>query len=191
MVEEYLQKLYQELYEQKLNLEQEKQRKEVQLKYNIKFVKVLEESIDEDFEAFSPRKVNEESHKKIVLLMEEQKELKGEIDSLQEKMDDLSNRMEELEEVIENVRQNQGYMDVPVNQDENVSEDNKNENKKEEIKLSKETRKVIPGLKNISHKIEMCGKLLDVDTVRCKLELNGIERNLSKLISYLEKMEVL
>ena len=79
MIVEYLQRLHQELLEEKLNLEQEKQRKEVQLNNNVKFVRVLEESLDEDFESFSPRKVDEESHKKIVSLMEERKIIKQEI----------------------------------------------------------------------------------------------------------------
>ena len=85
MIIEYLQRLHEELFEEKLNIEQEKQRKEVQLNNNVKFVRVLEESIDEDFESFSPRKVDEESHKKILSLMEERKVIKEEIGSLQRK----------------------------------------------------------------------------------------------------------
>lgn len=58
MVEEYLEKMYQELYEKKLNLEHEYQRREVLLSNNMKFTQTLQDSLDEEFESFSPRSID-------------------------------------------------------------------------------------------------------------------------------------
>ena len=83
MIEEYLENLYQELYEKKINLEQETQKRETDLDNNIRFIDTLKNSLDEDFELFTPRNVDEENHKKIESLMEEQEIIKNEIHRLQ------------------------------------------------------------------------------------------------------------
>lgn len=189
MVEEYLQKLYQEFYAEKLNLEQEKQRKEIQLYNNIKFVKVLEESLDEDFESFSPRKVDEESHKKISSLVEEQKVLKEEILHLQQQMDVITTKMEEADSILENVRQNQGYIDVPSETDEKLLKvDNFDA---QDVKLLNDILdgNMVQDIESMIHKIEMCSKLLEVDSIRCKLELREIEQTAKKIMKVLQKLK--
>jgi two-component system sensor histidine kinase DegS len=188
MIVEYLQRLHQELLEEKLNLEQEKQRKEVQLNNNVKFVRVLEESLDEDFESFSPRKVDEESHKKIVSLMEERKIIKQEITSLQKKLDSVIAKIEELDLILENIRQNQGYIDVSSKQNENLSEQEFG-NQGESFSLDGKTDSVVLSeFASLVHKIEMCNKLLGVDTVRCKLELREIEQSAKKIMQMLKNI---
>lgn len=192
MVEEYLEKLYQEFYERKLNLEQENQRREVRLRNNKKFIHMLEETLDEDFEIFSPRNVDEESHKKIESLKEEQKNIIAGIDELQIEISNINKKMEELEEVLENFRMNYRYIDVPLNEEDNIIEENQeagvSENK-EEASLSLEDFKnnILSEFTSVPHKIEMCYKLLDVDVARCKLELFQIEKDTNEIIRKLQK----
>lgn len=192
MVEEYLEKLYQEFYERKLNLEQENQRREVRLRNNKKFIYMLEETLDEDFEIFSPRDVDEESHKKIESLKEEQKNIIAGIDELQIEISNINKKMEELEEVLENFRMNYRYIDVPLNEEDNIIEENQetgiSENK-EEASLSLEDFKnnILLEFTSVPHKIEMCYKLLDVDVARCKLELFQIEKDTNEIIRKLQK----
>lgn len=192
MVEEYLEKLYQEFYERKLNLEQENQRREVRLRNNKKFIHMLEETLDEDFEIFSPRDVDEESHKKIESLKEEQKNIIAGIDELQIEISNINKKMEELEEVLENFRMNYRYIDVPLNEEDNIIEENQetgiSENK-EEASLSLEDFKnnILLEFTSVPHKIEMCYKLLDVDVARCKLELFQIEKDTNEIIRKLQK----
>lgn len=190
MIVEYLQRLHQELFEEKLNLEQEKQRKEVQINNNVKFVRVLEESLDEDFESFSPRKVDEESHKKILSLMEERKIIKEEIGVLQKKLDRVISKIEELDTILENIRQNQGYTDVPSKRNGNISEQDSLDNEDELFQIdSSIDDTVISEFASLVHKIEMCNKLLGVDTVRCKLELGEIEQSARKIMQILKKLK--
>lgn len=46
---------------------------------------------------------------------------------------------------------------------------------------------ILPEFANISHKIEMCYKLIDVDVTRCKLELSQIEKDTNEIIKKLQK----
>ena len=68
------------------------------------------------------RKVDEESHKKILSLMEERKVIKEEIGSLQRKLDSVISKIEELDIILEDIRQNQGYIEVSSKQNENMPE---------------------------------------------------------------------
>ena len=97
MVINYLENLYQGLYEKKINLERENQKKEILLRDNIKFVQTLENTLDENYESFSPRKVDEESHHKINSLMDEQRQLEEEIRLNKIEIVDLSIKISELE----------------------------------------------------------------------------------------------
>ena len=192
MVEEYLEKLYQEFYERKLNLEQEYQRREVRLSNNKKFIHTLEESLDEDFENFSPRNVDEERHIKIESLKEEQQIIVAGINEQKIEISEIDKKMEELEEVLDNFRMNQGYINVPSNQDDNLIEENQEINtleNQEQISLYLEDidNNILPEFANISHKIEMCYKLIDVDVTRCKLELSQIEKDTNEIIKKLQK----
>ena len=122
MVEEYLEKMYQELYEKKLNLEHEYQRREVLLSNNMKFTQTLQDSLDEEFESFSPRSIDEESHRKIDSLLEEQESLQNGMETIQYELSDINDRLKELNVILENIRQKQGDIDVPLKSEENSLE---------------------------------------------------------------------
>lgn len=168
MIEKYLEKLHQELYEKKLNLEQESQRLKVDLNNNIKFVETLRESLDENFESFSPRKVDEDKHIEIESLIEEQTKIYEKIEKLQIKIRDLDTKIDELDGVLKNIHQNQEPIVVPLKQDENIKNN------------------LVLDFENILNKIEICNKLIDIDPIRCKLELQVIEENMKKIIKNLK-----
>lgn len=192
MVEEYLEKMYQELYERKLNLEQEYQRKEVQLGNNRKFAQTLQESLDEEFEPFSPRNVDEESHRKIDSLIEEQESLQVEIETIQYELSDINDRMQELDVILDNVRRNQGYTEVPSKQEDDFSDILSLQIEKQ-VSIYKESieRELLPDVSSIIHKLEACNKFAEIDIQRCKLELREMERSAKKIKKKLEKLIIL
>lgn len=167
MIENYLEKLYQELYEKKLSKEQENQRLKIELNDNIRFIETLRESLDGDFESFSPRKIDENKHKEIESLIEKQKEIHEKIDKVQKEIENINIRIEELEEVLENFRQNQRYIDISFEQDKNIKND------------------LLVNFNNILDKVEACNKLTEVDPIRCKLELQIVEKNIRDIIQKL------
>lgn len=115
MISEYLDNLYQDLYEKKIILEQQTQKKETELDNNIKFIETLKNSMDEDFESFTPRNIDEENYKKIESLMEEQTFIRDEIHRLQLEVIKYNTKIRELDLVMEDFRTKQGYTEVPLN----------------------------------------------------------------------------
>ena len=174
MIGEYLENLYQELYEKKIVLEQQTQKKETELDNNIKFIETLKNSLDEDFESFTPRNIDEENYKKIESLMEEQKFIRDEIHRLQLQVIKYNTKIRELDLVMEDFRSKQGYIEVPLESKENFIEEEKEEDtEKNNIFLMKET--LISNLMSLNHKVEICNKLMGVDPARCKLELQELK----------------
>ncbi|MCI9136469.1 MAG: hypothetical protein HFH48_02730, partial [Lachnospiraceae bacterium] len=82
MVINYLEKLHHEMYEKKINLERERRKKKVLFEDNVKFIQTLENTLDENYESFSPREIEKESHLKIDSLLKEQQEIENEIEYL-------------------------------------------------------------------------------------------------------------
>lgn len=189
MVEEYLEKMYQELYEKKLNLEHEYQRREVLLSNNMKFTQTLQDSLDEEFESFSPRSIDEESHRKIDSLLEEQESLQNGMETIQYELSDINYRLKELNVILENIRQKQGDIDVPLKSEENSLEmslfdiDGQITIYKESIE-----RDLIPDISSIIHKLEVCNKLAEIDIQRCRLELKEMERSAKKIKKKMERI---
>ncbi len=168
MIKKYLEKLYQELYEKKLNLDQENQRLNIELKNIIKFTDTLNKSLDIDFELFSPRKVDEDKHMEIDSLLDKQNIIHEKIRKLQINIKDVDDRIEELEEVIKNIPENQSSTDIPLKQDENIK------------------KQLITNFTDIYDKIKMCDGLAEVDPKRCKLELQMIENKVKYIIQKLD-----
>ncbi len=188
MIGEYLENLYQELYEKKIVLEQQTQKKETELDNNIKFIETLKNSLDEDFESFTPRNIDEENYKKIESLMEEQKFIRDEIHRLQLQVIKYNTKIRELDLVMEDFRSKQGYIEVPLESKENFIEEEKEEDtEKNNIFLMKET--LISNLMSLNHKVEICNKLMGVDPARCKLELQELNKEINKIISMLKKQQ--
>lgn len=186
MVVDYLKKMHHEMYKQKLNLEREFQKKEILLKDNIKFIQALENSLDENFESFTPRNVNQENHSKIASLMDEQRIIESELQDLGIEISKINEHLAELESVTKVARENEKFL---VNKKELKEKRGKYQRKILEIQEMERQRiarelhdSIIQNLTNTIHKIEICTKIMDVDTVRCRLELHVISKTIRDII---------
>ena len=168
MIKNYLEKLYQELYEKKLNLDQENQRLNIELNNIVKFTDTLNKSIDIDFELFSPRKVDEDKHMEIDSLLDKQNIVHEKIKKLQIEIKEVDDRIKELEEVIKNTSENQSPIDISLKQADNIKE------------------QLITNFTDIYDKIKMCDGLAEVDPKRCKLELQMLENKVKYIIQKLD-----
>lgn len=185
MVIDYLEKIHHEMYERKISLERECRKKEVLFEDNIKFVQTLENSLDENYESFSPREVDQESHLKIESLLKEQQEMKNEIEELNLEILKLDESLSELENVLQIVRE-----DAKKKLERKVPEKDRRYYKKileiqdlnnHNMMISLQDY-VMQNFTNIIHKIEICSKIMDVDTVRCRLELQTISKNIRDIL---------
>lgn len=176
MVIEYLQQIKDSYFEQKHALEKQLNLLEIQLKENTGMIKMLEETNDLCYELFTPRNVNSKNKAKINELMEEQKSINESIDNLKNSIKEYSSKIEQLDQIVEEENREieivQEYTEAMTLQNI-VSEDEKIESSEDNL---------LDGMKNILNRVELCSRLIDIDPVRCRLELSSIMKILTDLI---------
>ena len=176
MVIEYLQQIKDSYFEQKHALEKQLNLLEIQLKENTGMIKMLEETNDSCYELFTPRNVNSKNKAKINELMEEQKSINESIDNLKNSIKEYSSKIEQLDQIVEEENREieivQEYTEAMTLQNI-VSEDEKIESSEDNL---------LDSMMNILNRVELCSKLIDIDPVRCRLELSSIMKILTDLI---------
>lgn len=186
MIIEYLEKIYAEMYEQKVSLERDYKKNELLLKENIQFIYTLENSLDRNYESFSPRDINHESYEKIENLKEEKSQIEKQEEILRIKISDLNDHLAELEHVLKVVRENTKAIEekeVLLEDDEFFRKKILETQEMERQRIARELHdSIVQNLTSIVHKIEFCTKLMDMDTVRCKLELQTMSEMVKRII---------
>lgn len=175
MVIEYLQQIKDSYFEQKHALEKQLNLLEIQLKENTRMIKMLEETNDSCYELFTPRNVNSKNKAKINELMEEQKSINESIDNLKNSIKEYSSKIEQLDQIVEEENREikivQEYTEA-MTQQNIVSEDEKESSEDN----------LLDSIKNILNRVELCSRLIDIDPVRCRLELSSVMKILTDLI---------
>ena len=175
MVIEYLQQIKDSYFEQKHALEKQLNLLEIQLKENTGMIKMLEETNDSCYELFTPRNVNSKNKAKINELMEEQKSINESIENLKNSIKEYSSKIEQLDQIVKEENREieivQEYTET-MTQQNIVSEDEK-ESSEDNLPDS---------MKNILNRLELCSQLIDIDPVRCRLELSSVMKILTDLI---------
>ena len=182
MVIEYLQQIKDSYFEQKHALEKQLNLLEIQLKENTGMIKMLEETNDSCYELFTPRNVNSKNKAKINELMEEQKSINESIENLKNSIKEYSSKVEQLDQIVEEENREieivQEYTEA-MTQQNIVSEDEKESSEDN----------LLDGMKNILNRVELCSQLIDIDPVRCRLELTSIMKILADLIEEKDKSD--
>lgn len=175
MVIEYLQQIKDSYFEEKHALEKQLNLLEIQLKENTGMIKMLEETNDSCYELFTPRNVNSKNKAKINELIEEQKSINESIDNLKNSIKEYSSKIEQLDQIVEEENREieivQEYTEA-MTQQNIVSEDEK-ESPEDNL---------LDSIKNILNRVELCSQLIDIDPVRCRLELSSVMKILTDLI---------
>jgi chromosome segregation ATPase len=175
MVIEYLQQIKDSYFEEKHALEKQLNLLEIQLKENTGMIKMLEETNDSCYELFTPRNVNSKNKAKINELIEEQKSINESIDNLKNSIKEYSSKIEQLDQIVEEENREieivQEYTEA-MTQQNIVSEDEKESSEDN----------LLDSIKNILNRVELCSQLIDIDPVRCRLELSSVMKILTDLI---------
>lgn len=186
MVKDYLEKLFQEYEQEKRKLDEQVSKKNILLKENIEFIKLLEESSDNSYELFTPREVNSKNKNKILELKEEQKKIAKELDDLKKEQGEWVQKIDELQSVI---RVQKLSDDLSRKVTEEVEEDKAvriallETQENERQRISRELHdSTVQNLTSLVHKTELCNKLVDMDPIRCKLELSAVNHILRDII---------
>ena len=193
MVREYLEKTRDEFLVSKSSLIEKLTSAENHFKENFKIIEMLEDTNDTSYEAFTPREVNTYNRKKIAELNEEQKLIEAQIKILHKQISDIDCDIAEISSVLKVCR----------NDADSVEIDKVINNSKDELfnrvllqTVEGERQRIardlhdttVQSLTSLLHKTELCIKLLDMDPIRCRLELSSQGKILKDIINELRNM---
>lgn len=179
MVNEYLEKQRDLLVIRRMDLEAKKLDISNHIKENIKFIQLLEESTDPNYASFTPRDITGHNQEHIDKLKEEQKTLLSEADQVAEELSKLFLEIGELESVIKYAKEKLvSSMDSEADSIELRMAVLKAQ-ETERQRIARELHDVTAqNLTALVHKTEFCSKLIDVDPLRCKLEMMTLNKYL-------------
>ena len=195
MVCSYLENLQREYLEQKISIDNVMSNLQFQLKDNIEFLKLLEEDIDATYESFSPRKMTSKSTQQIEKLKKRQKEILIETDKVKEQQSLIIQKIDELNSVLKVAKTS----DAKLKELELAEKDEVDSElyrltlletqEKERQRISRELHdSTAQNLTSLVHKTELCTKLIDMDPIRCKLELTMMSRTLREIVNDTRQM---
>ena len=184
----FLEKLQNEYLEEKVAIEKELGNLEIHRRENIEFIRLLEENSDPTYESFTPREVNGINKNRIMELKEAEKELTEQIDAVKQKYQNCLDKLDELSAVIKETKEQLG--EKKEEEDDEfyrltLLETQENERQRISRELHDST---VQNLTSLVHKTELCSKLVELDPVRCKLELNMMSRTLRDIINETREM---
>lgn len=189
MVVGYLEKLQSTYMEELLVIEKRMMELEIQLRENIEFIKLLDETNDPNFESFTPRKVNAKNKDKICELKEEQKSILQSMEEEKLCYNKAKERLDELNEVLEVTNREKELTNKNTLSDyayrATLLETQENERQRISRDLHDYT---IQNLTSLVHKTELCSKLIEMDPIRCKLELITVNKTLREVIADTRQM---
>ena len=189
MVNEYLEKLQTDFLKEKVDIEKTINDLHIHLKENVEFIKLLKENDDPNYSSFSPRELNSKNKEKIKELEEEKKSLEAQIKEEEKKYDECMTKLQELSEVIMSSKQTVMEKDFSNIDIESyrlaILETQENERQRISRELHDST---VQNLTSMIHKVELCSKLLEMDPIRCKLELITMGKTLREIINDTRQM---
>lgn len=189
MVKKYLEKLQNDFLKDKVSIEKEINDLQIHLKENTEFIKLLEESNDSAYASFSPREVNPKNKEKIQELSEEKKGIEKRLEEQQEKYNECITKLQELTEVITSLQNPVSEKDALIGDRERyrlaLLEIQENERQRISRELHDST---VQNLTSMVHKVELCSKLVEMDPIRCKLELITMGKTLREIINDTRQM---
>lgn len=194
MIVEYLEKMHHLMYEEKIKLEREYQKKEVILNDTLKFINTIEDSLDENFESFTPWRIYHENHSKIDLLKDKQNSVQKEMNALKIEIEKYNSYIAEITEVLEYTRKNiliqkdiSDLSEISITE-KNVSRETNSDLDINEYSLYRNILdSMIQDLNIIYKKIENSIKFMDVDMVRSRIEFQTLSKQISDSIQKYNK----
>lgn len=193
MVIEYLENIYSDLMEQKIKVEQRQNDITSRMNERLIYLEHLKQEDEKNYDAFSPRKQNSGLRKQIRMLEKEQSTFKKYLDEKKEELLDFNSRIDELASVIKIAKQQDATS-------EKIIENSLNENEIFKLKLL-ETQEMerqriarelhdssVQTLTGMVYKTELCTKLIDLDSYRCRLEIMSMSKTLKGLITEMRQM---
>ena len=181
MVNEFLEKIRNDLLEEQLSLKEQEIDLQNHFKENMRMIQLLEETNDPNYASFTPREVNGYNKKKIEELSKEQKSLEDALTDLRVRISENTCKLNETNSVIKVAKSFVNHTDFSSGEDRfSILVTQERERQRIARDLHDST---VQNLTSLVHKSELCIKLMDVDPIRCKLELSSLNKTLHDVIN--------
>ena len=188
MVVTYLEKIREQYQEKRIDTYSRLTIVQNEYKENLEFIKLLEVNNDPNFESFTPRQVNGFNKTKINELELRQKELTNLISEIRSEISYIDNEIYEINSVIKVAKEKKDDIEDSIFETDEFDEakikltmleTQENERQRIARELHDST---VQNLTSLVHKTELCSKIIDSDSIRCKLELTSMGKILRDII---------
>lgn len=198
-VDTYIRQRKNDLHERNLLLKTKLNKNIVEIENIDLKIKEIDDKVDVAMEIFSPRNhlsdfTKEEIHnlvEKKKNLIEINKEITVDIKNLSAEISQIDESLVELENIDNLIKEiNKEKKELEEDNSETNSSDDENSKKETDsfsvITIIKET--YTQELLDCIHKIELCNKIVDIDPIRTKLELEILKNTINNTISEMDKL---
>ena len=189
MVVEYLEQTKKQFIDKKQSLLDEISSLEIKSKENIRMIQMLEDTNDDNFESFSPREVSSYTKSKMVELSEEQNQIQQLLKDYRSEVLELNLKIDEVTSVIKVAQNENDICNEEISKSKKSNLNVLESIEKERQRIARDLHdSTVQNLTSLVHKSELCMKLIDLDPIRCKLELSSMGKILREVIEDMRKM---
>ena len=189
MVVEYLEQTKKHFVDKRESLLDEISSLEIKSKENIRMIQMLEDTNDDNFESFSPREVSSYTKSKMVELSEEQKQIQQLLQDYRSEVLELNLKIDEVTSVIKVAQNENEICNEEISKSKKSNLNVLESVEKERQRIARDLHdSTVQNLTSLVHKSELCMKLIDLDPIRCKLELSSMGKILREVIEDMRKM---
>ena len=189
MVVEYLEQTKKQFIDKKQSLLDEISSLEIKSKENIRMIQMLEDTNDDNFESFSPREVSSYNKSKMVELSEEQKQIQQLLQDYRSEVLEFNLKIDEVTSVIKVAQNENEICNEEISKSKKSNLNVLESVEKERQRIARDLHdSTVQNLTSLVHKSELCMKLIDLDPIRCKLELSSMGKILREVIEDMRKM---
>ena len=189
MVVEYLEQTKKQFIDKRQSLLDEISSLEIKSKENIRMIQMLEDTNDDNFESFSPREVSSYTKSKMVELSEEQKQIQQLLQNYRSEVLELNLKIDEVTSVIKVAQNENEICNEEISKSKKSNLNVLESVEKERQRIARDLHdSTVQNLTSLVHKSELCMKLIELDPIRCKLELSSMGKILREVIEDMRKM---
>ena len=189
MVVEYLEQTKKQFIDKRESLLDEISSLEIKSKENIRMIQMLEDTNDDNFESFSPREVSSYTKSKMVELSEEQNQIQQLLKDYRSEVLELNLKIDEVTSVIKVAQNENEICNEEISKSKKSNLNVLESVEKERQRIARDLHdSTVQNLTSLVHKSELCMKLIELDPIRCKLELSSMGKILREVIEDMRKM---
>lgn len=193
MIITYLEKIYSALLENKIKLEQEQSDYTFKMNKQLRYMDRLKQEDEKNFDVFSPRKQNVDLKEQIDELENQHQDFLELIEKKKKEILEIDSKIDELNSVLKIAKQqsvtNERIFKNSINEKEILKLKLLETQELERQRIARELHdSSVQCLTSVVHKTELCTKLIELDPLRCRLEILSMSKSVRSVIEEMRQM---